>query len=250
MSSSEVPTVEILGVEVARLGRTAALREIARLYDEEPPALVAYANAHTLNLASRETGYRATLDRAAIVLNDGSGVSIAARFRRKPFPENLNGSDLNPAILELAARNGWSVYLLGARPGVAEKAAAALAERIPGLSIVGTRDGYFPAPENDAVVRAIEESGAGVLMVAMGNPAQETWLDQNLAATGARLGVGVGAFFDFAAGEVPRAPSWMNRIGIEWIYRLMQEPKRMWRRYILGNPAFLWRAWRSAKRER
>ncbi len=238
-------TVEILGVPVARLTAAAAREELVRLYERDRPALLAYANAHTLNLASRDSGYRDVLRSADIVLNDGAGLDIAGRLFGKPFPANLNGTDFNPVILEEAAARGWPVFVLGARPGVAEEAARRLSERIPGLKDVGTRDGYFADSESDAVARSIAATGAGLLMVAMGNPLQEQWLNRHLEATGVRLGVGVGAFLDFSAGVVPRAPAWMNRLWLEWAYRLWQEPRRMWRRYVLGNPLFLLRVLRA-----
>ena len=224
---------------VARLTATAAREELIRLYERDRPALVAYANAHTLNLASRDSGYRAVLGTADIVLNDGAGLTIAGRVFGRPFPANLNGSDFNPVVLEEAAAHGWPVYFLGAKPGVAAEAARKMSERFPALVVAGTRDGYFPQEESEEVARSIAATGAGVLMVAMGNPLQEMWLSRHLETTGARLGIGVGAFFDFTAGVVPRAPAWMNRLWMEWLYRLFQEPRRMWRRYVLGNPLFL-----------
>jgi exopolysaccharide biosynthesis WecB/TagA/CpsF family protein len=245
-----VETVEVLGVPVARLTAAAAREELVRLYERDRPALVAYANAHTLNLASRDSGYREVLRGADIVLNDGAGLAIAGRVFGRPFPENLNGSDFNPVILEEAAEHGWPVFFLGAKPGVAEEAARRLRSRIPGLSVAGTRDGYFAPSESAEVARSIADTGAGVLMVAMGNPLQEVWLSRHLEATGARLGVGVGAFFDFTAGVVPRAPAWMNKLGIEWVYRLLQEPRRMWRRYVVGNPLFLARVLGARLRRR
>jgi exopolysaccharide biosynthesis WecB/TagA/CpsF family protein len=223
----------------------AALDEIERLYDEPGPQLVAYANAHTLNLAYGDRAYRDLLLRAGIVLGDGAGVMIAGRLHRAPLPANLNGSDFNPKILERAAARGWPAYLLGGRPGIAGRAADRWRTAFPGLEIVGTRDGFFPPERSAEVAASVKESGAGLVMVAMGNPLQERWLDEHLGATGARLGVGVGAFFDFSAGIVPRAPAWMNRAGIEWVYRLYQEPRRMWRRYVLGNPLFLLRVARE-----
>jgi exopolysaccharide biosynthesis WecB/TagA/CpsF family protein len=234
-----VEEVEVLGVPVARLTASAAREELVRLYERDRPALVAYANAHTLNLASRDSGYRAVLRSADMVLNDGAGLAIAGRLFGRPFPANLNGSDFNPVILEEAAARGWPVYFLGARPGVAEEAARRLSERMPRLRVAGTRDGYFPDDDSDQVAREIAATGAGILMVAMGNPRQETWLNRHLEATGVRVGIGVGAFLDFSAGVVPRAPAWMNRLWLEWLYRLLQEPRRMWRRYVLGNPLFL-----------
>lgn len=233
------PTIEVLGVPVARLQPDQALAEIERIYETESPALVAYANAHTLNLAASDPSYKELLQSAAIVLNDGAGIALAARMNGQRFPANLNGSDFNPLILGLAADKGWSVFLLGARPGVAERAGAAMQARYPALEIAGTRDGYWPEGGHPAVVAEIRGSGAPLVMAALGNPLQERWLAEHLEAAGARLGVGVGAFFDFAAGEVVRAPAWMNRFGIEWIFRLLQEPRRLWRRYVVGNPLFL-----------
>ncbi|HJR44524.1 MAG TPA: WecB/TagA/CpsF family glycosyltransferase [Actinomycetota bacterium] len=233
------PTIDVLDVPVARLMPDEALERIAAAYAAGTPAVVAYANAHTLNLASGDPGYAEVLRRAAIVLNDGSGIALAARIQGSRFPANLNGSDFNPRIVGLAAARGWPVYFLGARPGVAERAAAAMGALYPGLVVSGCRDGYWSPEQNGIVVESIRASGAGLVMAALGNPLQEEWLDSHLAATGAALGVGVGAFFDFAAGEVPRAPAWMNRWGIEWVFRLAHEPARLWRRYIVGNPLFL-----------
>ena len=247
---NRLPHLEILGVPVVRATAAEAIAEIERLTDLHPPLLIAYVNAHTLNLGATDDSYRALLKSADVVLNDGIGVSIAARMQGASFPENLNGSDFNPVILALAARRGWTAYLLGAAPGVAREASRRLQADIPGLEVVGTRDGYFSRDDDEAVASEIKQLGADVVMVAMGNPLQERWLESNLAATGARLGVGVGAFFDFTAGTAKRAPAWMNRAGIEWLWRLAQEPKRLFRRYVVGNPVFLGRALRERFRQR
>lgn len=239
------PTIEVLGVPVAKLHPEDALAEIERIHERGSPELVAYANAHTLNLAASDPSYKELLRRAALVLNDGAGIALAARINGNRFPANLNGSDFNPLILGLAAAKGWPVFLLGAKPGVAERAAAAMNRRYPQLDVVGTHDGYWPAGADAEVAAEIRSTGASLVMAALGNPLQERWLSDHLEGTGARIGVGVGAFFDFAAGEVRRAPAWMNRLGIEWIFRLLQEPRRLWRRYIVGNPLFLGRVLRA-----
>lgn len=231
--------VQILGVPIARLEAAPALDEIERLYEADEPRIVAYVNAHSLNLAHTNDEFRALLNRADVVLGDGSGVMLAAKLAGAGLPENLNGSDFNPKILARAAARGWPVYFLGARPGVADAAAARWKRELPALEVAGTAHGFFPPEETAGIAAEIRARGAGVLMVAMGNPLQELWIERHLDATGARIGVGVGAFFDFSAGVVPRSPAWMNRAGIEWIYRLYQEPRRMWRRYLLGNPLFL-----------
>ena len=240
--------IDILDVSIACLDRASALHEIERLHGLDPPARVYYANAHTLNLASRDASYKQVLQRADLVLNDGAGVALAARLQGRRFVENLNGSDFNPLIVELAARRGWPVYFLGADQGVAATAAHRLKARYPSLQVAGTHHGYVSnIPE---VVGEIRATRTDLLMVAMGNPLQERFLDRHLGATGARLGVGVGAFFDFTAGKVSRSPSWMNKAGIEWVYRLGQEPKRMWKRYVVGNPAFIARAVKDRIRQK
>jgi N-acetylglucosaminyldiphosphoundecaprenol N-acetyl-beta-D-mannosaminyltransferase len=220
-------------------------REVLRLLasgSRRRPRHLCYVNAHSLNLAFRDNDYRRALWRANLVLNDGIGLDLAARMRGRRFPENLNGSDFTLRLVELAADKGWRVYLYGGQPGVAATAAERLCETVPGLQIAGVADGYSDAPEE--IVKDIRASDADVVIVALGQPRQELWLDAHLSETGCHLGVGVGAFLDFVSGRVVRAPRWMNRLGVEWLFRLVQEPGRLWRRYVVGNPVFLWRAWR------
>jgi exopolysaccharide biosynthesis WecB/TagA/CpsF family protein len=239
--NSEEHTIEILGVKLARLTPESALAEVVTLYERDEPAVIYHANAYTLNSAVSDPAYADVLGRADLVLNDGKGTMLAARMLQHRFPADLNGNFFSPLILKEAARREWPVFFLGARPGVASDAADELARRIQGLNIVGVRHGYFSAAEDDDVVAGIREAGAGLLFVGMGNPHQETWLDRYMDKTGARLGVGVGAFFDFQSGAIRRAPRWMNNAGLEWLHRLAIEPRRMWRRYIIGNPSFIWR---------
>jgi exopolysaccharide biosynthesis WecB/TagA/CpsF family protein len=234
----------VLGVRIAGGMPGDALDDLVAAARERPPVSLAFANAHVLKLAARDDEYRSQLGRFDFVLNDGVGVSMAARLQGRRFPANLNGSDFTPQLLRRCAANGWPVYLLGGLPGVAEQAAAKLKSVTPGLQVAGTRHGYFEPGEEPAVAAAVRASGAQVVLVGLGNPDQEAWLDRHLPATGARLGVGVGAFLDFAAGRVRRAPAWVNAAGLEWVYRLLREPGRLWRRYLLGNPEFLARvAW-------
>jgi exopolysaccharide biosynthesis WecB/TagA/CpsF family protein len=234
--------VEVLGITIPVLDEADALARIAALVERSEPAFVAFANAHTLNLAHSDARFAHVLHHADLVLNDGAGVALAARMAGCRFPANLNGSDLTPKILQLAVERGWSVFFLGARPGVAAAAGEAMRRQLPGLRIAGTRDGMFPVEQEHAVAAEVRASGADICLVALGNPLQEYFLARYLPLLGVRLGIGVGAFFDFAAAQVPRAPAWMNRLGIEWVYRLAQEPRRLFRRYVIGNPVFLLRA--------
>jgi len=241
-------TSEVLGVPIARLSPEAALSEAQRLYEDATPAVVAYVNVHTVSLASQDPIYADVLRAADLVLNDGKGVMLAGLILGRRFPADLNGNFFTPKLLELAAERGWSTFILGARPGVAELVAETLRAEHPGLQIAGTMHGHFSPDEEQDVVARIKKTGAGLLLVGMGNPLQERFLARRLQDTGARLGVGVGAFLDFRVGEVTRAPGWMNRIGIEWVHRLVQEPRRMWRRYLIGNPRFVWRVLKSRVR--
>jgi exopolysaccharide biosynthesis WecB/TagA/CpsF family protein len=242
------PTLEILGVPFARLTPSEALDRVEELFERAAPALVAYANVHTVNLAVADPGYASVLRRADLVLNDGKGVMLAARLYGKAFPADLNGNFFTPLLLRRAAARGWRAYFYGARPGVARAVADRLSGELHGLDVAGVSDGYAPVAAD--VVDKVRASGAQLLLVGLGNPRQERWLEEHLTATGARLGVGVGAFFDFQAGEVPRAPAWMNRVGLEWAHRLTHEPRRMWRRYLIGNPVFLARTARERLQSR
>jgi alpha-1,3-mannosyltransferase len=206
-------------------------------FGRDKPTAVVFANAHTLNRAT-SPAVRKILDRA-IVFNDGVGIDIASRMLfGRAFPENLNGTDFVPHYLR-NTRNSYRVFLVGAKPGVAERAAMRLAQLAPQHAIVGSSHGYVAPHDMDALIDRIRASGAEILLVGMGNPQQEQWLDAHLAATGCRLGFGVGALFDFLAGNVTRAPRWMRAARLEWSFRLMQEPRRLWRRYALEMPVFL-----------
>ena len=232
-------TIDLQGVPFACLEPRAALDEAERLYERESPAMIAHANVHTLNLASQDPSYLEILRGADMVLNDGKGVMLGARLLGRRFPADLNGNFFTPMIAARAAERDWPVFLLGAKPGVPERLADALRDQHPKIRIVGCHHGHFTRDEEPDVVVSIRESGTGLLLVGMGNPHQERFLARRLSETGARLGVGVGAYFDFQTGNVPRAPGWMNRYGLEWVFRLLQEPKRMWRRYLVGNPVFI-----------
>jgi exopolysaccharide biosynthesis WecB/TagA/CpsF family protein len=243
-SSPLVPTLRILGVPISRLTGDQALAVIAEWSQRGTCQTLSYVNAHTLNLAVDLDALHRSLKRSRLVMNDGVGLSLAARMRGERFPENLNGSDFTVRLLQLAASHGWGVFFLGGEPGVADEAAGRLQQRIDGLRVVGISHGYT-AESDDILAQRVRDSGASLLVVALGSPLQEIWLDRNLQATGALVGIGVGAFLDFMAGRVRRAPRWMNAVGIEWCFRLIQEPRRLWRRYLVGNPLFLLRAWRD-----
>lgn len=230
----------ILGIPIQVRTFRQAVDSIDAQYEKRERTAVVFANAHTLNVATRTPAFRDAL-RNCLVLNDGVGLDIASRILYgSPFPANLNGTDFGPNYLR-QTKHRYRIFLLGAKPGTSERAARRLATLCPQHRIVGCHHGYFDAGGVSDVVDLIRWSKADVLLVAMGNPKQELFLRDHLAATGCLLGIGVGALFDFLADNVPRAMPWVQRWRLEWVYRLAQEPRRLAGRYLIGNPRFLMR---------
>jgi heptosyltransferase-2 len=198
---------------------------------------VCTVNPEMLMIARKDSLFRSILQRADLCVPDGVGLLWAARHVGRPLPARVTGSDGVPRIAEAAAHHGWRIFLLGAAPGVAEQAANALRERYAGLQIVGTESGS-PSPEDeDALVEQINASGADILFVAYGAPEQEKWIARNLPRLRSRMAMGIGGTLDFIAGVVPRAPAVMQRMGLEWLFRLWIQPWRFWR--MLRLPRFV-----------
>ncbi len=239
MRAGERVTIEVLGVPFNRLSPSQAVDAAEELFEREEPAWIAVENAHAVNLAQADPSHLALLRRADLVLNDGKGVMLGARLLGASFPADLNGNFFTPLLLDRAAERGWRTFLLGAAPGVAERAAELLVRRHPGLVIAGTRHGFIAPDAHAEVCAEIRGARTELLLVGLGMPMQERWTCEHLHATGARLATTVGAFYDFQTGTVPRAPAWLNRVGLEWVQRLALEPRRLWRRYVVGNPLFI-----------
>ncbi|HET9396650.1 MAG TPA: WecB/TagA/CpsF family glycosyltransferase, partial [Nitrospiraceae bacterium] len=224
----------ILGVHFAPMQRAAAVDTLDHALTQQRPFRVAFANANTLTVASRDERLRSELA-DFLVLNDGIGVDIAGRLKfGVPFPDNLNGTDFVPHFLE-STRHRLRIYLVGARPPVIAVAARAFVGRWPRHTIVGARDGFFSGEEEVAqLCDDIRDKRADLVLVGLGDPLQEHWIVRYGDQTGAKLLIGVGALFDFVSGKTGRAPAWMRRIRCEWIYRLMCEPRRLAHRYLVG----------------
>ncbi|MCL1145194.1 exopolysaccharide biosynthesis polyprenyl glycosylphosphotransferase [Shewanella marinintestina] len=209
----------------------------------------AFVNADCLNISTANENYRQCLQQSQRVFADGIGVRVACLSKNQALLDNLNGTDMFPRLCQLAAEQQLSIYMLGGQSNVASIAAKNMQQRYPKLKIVGCHHGYFntdaTSKENLQVIDAINHSEADILLVAMGAPKQEMWLAENKAKLNCKVGIGVGGLFDFYAERVKRAPLWLRQMGLEWTYRLLQEPTRMWQRYIIGSPAFLYRVWRE-----
>ena len=203
---------------------------------------VAFMNPDCFNIACRDPEYFRLMKERFEVLADGIGLVIAGKLTGQRLRENINGSDMYPHLCEMAEKNGFSIYLLGARPGVAETMRRKTLESYPRLKFAGVRDGCFDLDAGaEQVVAAINASGADILLVAFGVPRQEKWLERWGERLEVPVRIGVGGLFDFYSGRIRRAPLWMREIGMEWSFRLLMEPRRLFRRYIIGNPLFLWR---------
>jgi alpha-1,3-mannosyltransferase len=234
------------GVSIAVKSKNEVMSELDDKIEHSQITLVAFANAHTLNLANQDNEYSTILENF-LVLNDGTGVDIASKWKYgSAFIENLNGTDFIPYYFTHSQKR-LRIFLLGAKPEVVEQSFLRCKALYPQLDFVGYHHGYIDITNNEALLLEIKATGANVLLVGMGNPLQEKWIHKNAHKTGVTLIFGVGALLDFIADRIPRAPVWIRQMHCEWIYRLLLEPSRLWKRYLIGNFAFLWRAWRERR---
>lgn len=239
--------VYVLGVRVDRISQKQALNTMEQMIDDHRATVgtdlsrpscqqIITVNPEFVMAAQHNADFREAINGAALVLADGTGVVWATRYLGKPTPERVTGIDTLPLLAQRCAARGYRIYLLGAAPGIAEIAAARLHELAPGVEIAGTYAGS-PAPEEeDAIIERVRAAQTDVLCVAYGAPAQDLWIQRNLSRLPAAIAIGVGGAFDFLAGRQKRAPRVMQRMGIEWVYRLYREPWR-WRR-MLALPRF------------
>jgi N-acetylglucosaminyldiphosphoundecaprenol N-acetyl-beta-D-mannosaminyltransferase len=199
-----------------------------------------FINAHTLNFAEKDGEFKDILCRSEIVFGDGLGVKLAAHFLcRTHLRANLNGTDLMPFLFKRKRNKQGRVFLFGAAPGVAEKAGQEIEFTFPDWKVVGSKNGFFKEAQSREIIELINNSGADLLLVALGNPKQERWLSMHKHELKVPLCIGIGALLDYLAGQEVRAPNWMCRLGLEWLYRMCFQ-KGKFARYFFGNPAFFW----------
>ncbi len=239
-------TVTLLGVRVHAVTMAQTLAWVEAAVAGRTPRQICTANPEFVMAAQRDREFLELLNHADLVIPDGIGLLWAARRQGARIPERVAGSDLIYTLAELAARHGWRLYFLGAAEGVAQRAAETLQARYPGFVIAGVFSGS-PRPEDNAeLVARVKAARPDVLMVAYGAPAQDKWIARNLNEMGVPVSMGVGGSFDFVAGVVQRAPLWLQRLNLEWLYRLCQQPRRFRRIFtaVVGFPlVFLWRQW-------
>jgi len=231
----------ILGIQVSEFSKLDALSFIARAIERKQHTKIAFLNAHGANVAWNDQDYLQDISEF-VVLADGIGADVGSliNYGRK-FPDNLNGTDFIPALFA-NLDPGMNVALLGAAAGVAKIAAENLKAKYPQHSFDVVSDGFFSTREEAEILAKLATSKPDILLVALGNPAQEKWIAKNCTKDNCTIAFGVGAYLDFAAGRVPRAPYLLRKLRIEWVFRLWLEPRRMWRRYMIGNPLFVMRS--------
>lgn len=230
----------IAGIPVSNLNEDEAVAAIDKLISGGGSHYGAVVNAAKIVAANRDEKLKRALLDADLVTADGMSVVWASRLLGPGLKERVTGIDLFERLVEHAATAGRSVYFLGAREESVRGVVELFARRYPALRIAGYHNGYFDSSDCRPVCEAIRLSGADLLFVAMGSPRQELWIASNTALTGVRFALGVGGSFDHLSGLARRAPQWMQRSGLEWLHRLAQEPRRLWRRYLIGNSAFVW----------
>jgi N-acetylglucosaminyldiphosphoundecaprenol N-acetyl-beta-D-mannosaminyltransferase len=229
---------EVLGCRVDRLDMAETVARCEQIVDSGRPGQQVSINVAKLVELRRDERMRAYVEQCALVSADGQPVVWASRLLGDPLPERVAGIDLMHELLALAERRGFRVFFLGARREVLERAVGVIREAHPGLEVSGYRDGYFADSEVDDVREEIRRAAPHILFVAMSSPRKEHWLSTHAASLGIPFAMGVGGSIDIVAGITTRAPRWMRRTGLEWFYRFLQEPLRMWRRYLVTNTVF------------
>lgn len=233
-------TADLAGLPIRTIDMNGLVRELVSRAKDAVRTTACYANAHTVNLACRVSRYHRTLAGCDMLFADGISVVWAARCLGPGLPERMTAMDYFPRLSERCAAESVSMYLLGGMPGIAEKASDHLRARFSGLRIVGAHHGHFEDAASPAVIETINAAGPDILVAGLGSPRQEYWLTEHAAALAPPVRLCVGALFDYFAGVERRGPAWICDAGLEWLFRLCEDPAGKWRRYLLGNPLFVW----------
>jgi len=242
----KIETVSILGVKIARMTMDQVLEWIRVMVEQGKPRQIVTANAEIIHKANHEPEFRKSLEKADLLTADGSGVMWAAKAVGDPLPERVTGIDLVNRLFSLAEEKGWKVYFLGAAPEVVEKAVLNTLSKHPLLRVSGFQHGYYSQEETAGVVANISGMKPDILLVAMGAPRQEEFIQEYLKELNVPVSIGVGGSFDVLAGLARRAPQWMQHWGLEWLYRLYKQPSRFVR--MLALPKFVLEVlWRRAR---
>ncbi len=249
--------VRIGNISIDNISMTGTLEKIDDYVRMGQPVSIVTPNADHIVRLQNDGDFLNTYKQSALILADGMPLIWASRLLQTPLVSRVAGSDLFIEVCRIAPERGFRLFFLGGREGAAEKAVDAMKARFGEISIVGT---YCPPygfendnAENQKIVDIIRNSKADILFVGLGSPKQEKWINKHIQEICVPVSIGVGVSFEFAAGMVKRAPKWMQNIGLEWLWRLLMEPKRLWKRYLVDDMRFfkiIFRQWRNEKRSR
>jgi len=230
---------EVLGFYVDKMTLDECVRRLESIIPTRKPHHVVLLNAAKVVKAQYDPELAHIISNADLVGADGVPIVWASKILSEPLPGRVNGTDLMERLIDLSAQKGYRLYLLGAKQHVIERAIASLQERYPGIRIAGYRNGYFASEEEERnAVQLIASSGADILLVGMSSPMKEKWVRRHFEQLSVPIIHGVGGSFDILSGSIKRAPKWMQQYGLEWFYRLCQEPGRMWKRYLFTNTVY------------
>lgn len=232
-------TVDVFGVSISKITMEEARVKVREFVKSNQFHSIYTPNPEIIMLAKKDASFHQILEEADLVVPDGIGVVIASKIKKgEKLPERVAGYDLVQNTMKDAVKEGYKYYFFGSKPGISEKAAIKMRETYPGIQIVGTRDGYFKPEDEEKIIEDINKSGANILLVALGAPKQEKWIEAHKhLLPNIRVAIGVGGSFDVMSGNVKRAPLAFQKLGLEWFYRLLQEPTRFKRMLVL--PEFL-----------
>ena len=242
--------INLLGIKFQNMTMREAVERIAGDIEKKQRRKIFFVNPDCFNKIFSDKDYFELLHKADYIFPDGIGVHLACKMINNPLKENINGTDMLPFLCRTALQRGFSFFLFGGKPGIAARMKAKLEDDYPGIKIAGEQHGYFDREKDGAAVMAkIKQQNPDILLVAFGVPVQEKWIEDNFDKIDCRIAMGVGGLFDFYSGNIRRAPTWMREIGMEWFFRFLMEPKRMFKRYFIGNPVFIFRVlrWKSKK---
>ena len=237
--------LEILGIGIDCIDSNEALRQIGQFIASGTPHQIVTANAEIIYQANKNEKMKNVINAAQMVTADGSGVVWASRQLGQPLAQRVTGIDLVNSICEQSAKDKWKIYILGSAPGVADTAANNIRDRFPGCNIVGTHHGYFNEQEEAQIIAELEQLQPDVLFVALGAPKQEYWIADHIQQLNIPVAMGIGGSMDVLSGNVKRAPKWMQKMSLEWLYRLLIQPTRFKR--VLALPKFMLAVKKQAK---
>ena len=232
--------IELLGLSIDNLSMQETLDRIGEIISAKKPVQHVVVNAAKIVHAQKDNHLKSVINNCGLINADGQAVVWAARILGIPLKERVAGIDLMYNILKISPEKGWRIYFLGAKEEIVKKVVEKAKVDFPGIRVAGFRNGYFKDNDEENIVQGIKESGADILFVAISSPQKEIFLNKYMKEMNVPFCMGVGGSFDVYAGHTKRAPVWLQRIGMEWFYRILQEPRRMWKRYATTNPVFIY----------